>query len=100
MGAPLGTPLEPLHAWREIFWKFGGGATAVIDAAGREERLPWAEDVCRRRRETETELTETLASLFPAHDPPTLERYRSEGRSNAEGLTTGQRQLQRRLGLV
>lgn len=25
--APLGTPLDPLH----LFWKFGGGATAVID---------------------------------------------------------------------
>lgn len=41
-GAPFGTPLEPLH----LFWKFGGGATAVIgnecaarlpgDARGRE----------------------------------------------------------------
>lgn len=30
LATPLATPLEPLHPWREMFWKLGGGATAVI----------------------------------------------------------------------
>lgn len=34
-GAPLGTPLAPVHPCREMFWKFGGGATAVIDSSVR-----------------------------------------------------------------
>lgn len=38
--APLGTPLAALHPCREMFWKFGGGATAVIDLDVRSERLP------------------------------------------------------------
>lgn len=36
-GAPLGTPLVPLH----LDWKFGGGATAVIDSVC-AARLPAA----------------------------------------------------------
>lgn len=38
--APFATPLDPFHPWREMFWKFGGGATAVIDYQVRGERLP------------------------------------------------------------
>jgi hypothetical protein len=38
--APLGTPLEPFHPWRDMFWKLGGGATAVIGVVVREQRLP------------------------------------------------------------
>lgn len=33
---PLGLELGALHPGRAMFWKFGGGATAVIDCDGRE----------------------------------------------------------------
>ena len=59
--APLATPLEPFHpAWREMFWKFGGGATAVIDMEVRSGGF----------RVSSSWIVRGLASLFYSHDAP------------------------------